>query len=211
MFGYDGPEEIIDKLGPMDLTAPESRELVQTNIERRLSGEIDEIRYTFKGLRKDGTTFDVEAHGSRALHARRPAVISTIMDITRTRTVAPPTRGAVEGGTRPFPRTLTPMKPCTELWRSRPPSSQATLPTSSSSASTNSNSSSRQVIGKSTPTCARLIDNGVDIESLATYQHMLATHAPILIADTANSPLWMSANEGVDNPRLSRRTTDCAR
>ena len=82
MFGYKDAGELIDRLGPLDLTAPESKALVKHNIDRRISGEIEAIRYTFKGLRKDGTTFDVEAHGSRAIHARQPAIISTVMDIT---------------------------------------------------------------------------------------------------------------------------------
>ncbi|MDI6828971.1 MAG: PAS domain S-box protein, partial [Armatimonadota bacterium] len=51
IFGYK-PEEIVGTKTVMDLTAPESRELVARNISRRLKGEVKSIHYSFKGLRK---------------------------------------------------------------------------------------------------------------------------------------------------------------
>ncbi len=81
VFGYRA-EEVIDKLGPLDLTAPESRELVAENIRRRVQGEVGDIRYSFKGLRKDGTLIEVEVHGARIDYKGKPAIIGTLLDIT---------------------------------------------------------------------------------------------------------------------------------
>ena len=81
MFGYV-PEEIIDRLGPLDLTAPEDRSRVAENIRRRIEGEVRRLRYTFRGLRKDGTTFDCEVMGTQVDYEGRPAILGTAQDIT---------------------------------------------------------------------------------------------------------------------------------
>ncbi len=80
-FGY-GVEEVAGKLGPLDLTAPEDRPLVAENIRKRVQGEARDIRYSFRGLRKDGTLIDVEVHGARIDYEGRSAVIGTLLDIT---------------------------------------------------------------------------------------------------------------------------------
>ncbi|HEY66509.1 MAG TPA: PAS domain S-box protein, partial [Caldilineae bacterium] len=54
IFNYT-TDELIDKLGPLDLTHPKDRPFVTHNIRRRLEGEVDSIHYTFRGLRKDGS------------------------------------------------------------------------------------------------------------------------------------------------------------
>ena len=81
IFGYR-EEEIIEKLGPVDLTAPDDRARVRENIQRRVSGETPDLRYTFRGLRKDGSLIDVEVHGVQAVVEGRPAIIGTLLDIT---------------------------------------------------------------------------------------------------------------------------------
>jgi PAS domain S-box-containing protein len=82
IFGYSSPLEIIDRLGPLDLAAPESREVVAENVAKRVSGQVRAVRYQYRGLRKDGTTVEIEEHGARTIHAQRTAVIATVMDIT---------------------------------------------------------------------------------------------------------------------------------
>ncbi len=82
MFGYESPSEIIDQLGPLDLAAPESRELVNTNVQKRVLGQIRAARYQYRGIRKDGTVFEVEEHGARTIHAQRLAVVATVLDVT---------------------------------------------------------------------------------------------------------------------------------
>ncbi len=82
MFGYDSPHEIIDRLGPLDLTAPECREIVAENVAKRVSGQVRAVQYQYRGKRKDGTAIDIEEHGARTIHAQRLAVIATVMDVT---------------------------------------------------------------------------------------------------------------------------------
>lgn len=82
MFGYDAPRDIIDRLGPLDLTAPESRSLVAGAVEKRILGQIRSASLQYRGLRRDGRSFDVEEHGARTVHAQRLAVIATILDVT---------------------------------------------------------------------------------------------------------------------------------
>jgi two-component system, cell cycle sensor histidine kinase and response regulator CckA len=81
MFGYS-VEEIVDKLGPTDLTSPDDRTKVAENVRRRIAGEVEEVRYELCGLRKDGTTVYVEVHGRRIEHAGKTGVIGTLVDIS---------------------------------------------------------------------------------------------------------------------------------
>ncbi|HVY25792.1 MAG TPA: PAS domain S-box protein [Polyangiaceae bacterium] len=81
MFGYD-VEEIIDKLGPTDLTSADDRAKVAENVRRRIAGEVEEVRYEIRGTRKDGTTIYVEVHGRRIERGGKTGVIGTLVDIT---------------------------------------------------------------------------------------------------------------------------------
>ena len=81
VFGYD-VDEIVDKLGPLDLTAPEDRDVVAENIRKRVEGIAEHIRYSFKGLCKDGRRIDVEVYGARIDYKGKPAVLGTLLDIT---------------------------------------------------------------------------------------------------------------------------------
>ncbi|MGC8654280.1 MAG: hybrid sensor histidine kinase/response regulator [Candidatus Kryptoniota bacterium] len=81
MFGYE-IDEIVDRMGPMDLTAPEDRPLVLENIRKRIEGEVHDIRYSFQGVRKDENRIYIEVHGSTVRYRRKPAIIGTIIDIT---------------------------------------------------------------------------------------------------------------------------------
>jgi len=81
IFGY-GVDEIVNKLGPLNLTAPEDRDVVIENIRKRVEGEEDRIRYSFKGLRKDGQRIDIEVHGVRIDYNGKPAILGTLLDIT---------------------------------------------------------------------------------------------------------------------------------
>jgi len=81
MFGYT-PEELIGRLGPLDLTGPDDRERVAENIRRRVAGEVESLHYTFQGLRKDGTLFECEVLGSHGEYNGRPAILGMLLDIT---------------------------------------------------------------------------------------------------------------------------------
>ncbi len=83
-FGYE-VDEIVDRLGPLDLTHPDDRPLVTENIRRRVEGEIEAIYYAFRGLRKDGSTIYCEVLGRRGDYRGRTAIFGTLLDITERR------------------------------------------------------------------------------------------------------------------------------
>ncbi len=84
IFGYR-PEEIIGRLGPLDLTHPDDRGEVMTNIRKRLVEGLPSVRYEFHGLRKDGSIVQVEAHGARIEYRGRPAILGTLLDVSERR------------------------------------------------------------------------------------------------------------------------------
>jgi diguanylate cyclase (GGDEF)-like protein/PAS domain S-box-containing protein len=84
IFGYTSDE--IRGLGPLQVTAEGDRALVAENIDKRLSGEADQLEYVFQGLRKNGALIDIECHSSVMHVGKRPLLISLVMDISeRTR------------------------------------------------------------------------------------------------------------------------------
>jgi PAS domain S-box-containing protein len=83
IFGYDIDE--LRGISLADLVAPEDLDLVMGNIRRRTSGEIQTLRYEFRGLRKDGQMIDIGVHGSRTLLAGKPVVLGVLQDITERR------------------------------------------------------------------------------------------------------------------------------
>lgn len=81
MFGYS-VEEVVGRLSPIDLVDPADRSIVAENLRRRVEGEVDVVRYEFRGLRKDGSSFPVEVHGRLIDRAGKSAVMGTIVDNT---------------------------------------------------------------------------------------------------------------------------------
>jgi len=82
IFGFAGPEEIVFGKNTVDLVAPESRASVIESDRKLLEGRARRVHSAFKGLRKDGTTIDVETYGSAVEIDGKPAVIGTLLDIT---------------------------------------------------------------------------------------------------------------------------------
>ena len=80
IFGYDAAE--IRRMPVDQIVAPVDREMVLDNLRRRVAGEVENIRYSFRGLRRDGTGIVVEVHGSRTHYQGRPAVIGMLLDVT---------------------------------------------------------------------------------------------------------------------------------
>src|SRR5215210_5961708 len=76
MFGYDDTSELIGKT-PLDFVAPESRDLTRQNISSGYEGAFEVV-----GLRKDGTTFDVEARGRMSWYQGRTVRVTALRDIT---------------------------------------------------------------------------------------------------------------------------------
>ncbi|MBI4922619.1 MAG: GGDEF domain-containing protein [Devosia nanyangense] len=80
IFGYTADE--MRQLGPVDLAADEDRAMVEENVRRRVSGEIDQIDFGYRGLRKDGAVIDIEVHGSVMELGGKRALISMLLDVT---------------------------------------------------------------------------------------------------------------------------------
>ena len=81
LFGYE-VEEIVDRLGPLELTHPDDRHIVEENVRRRVEGEVEGIHYAFRGVRKDRSVFYIEVHGRRIMYGGKVGVIGNLADIT---------------------------------------------------------------------------------------------------------------------------------
>jgi two-component system phosphate regulon sensor histidine kinase PhoR len=81
IFGYE-VDEMINRLEATAMVFPDDRPLVEENIRKRISGEVESIHFQFRGIRKDQGIVQVEVYGSRIDHQGRPAVLGMIMDIT---------------------------------------------------------------------------------------------------------------------------------
>ena len=79
MFGY-AIEELVDRMGPLDLAHPDDRPVLAENLRRRLEGEVEEVRYRLRGVRRDGSIFPVEVHGRRIEHEGQAAVLGALLD-----------------------------------------------------------------------------------------------------------------------------------
>ncbi|MBA3472371.1 MAG: PAS domain S-box protein, partial [Rubrobacter sp.] len=76
MFGYDDASEVVGKT-PLDFMAPESHDLVR----QRVSSGYEEP-YEAVGLKKDGTTFDMEIRGRMSSYRERTVRVTALRDIT---------------------------------------------------------------------------------------------------------------------------------
>ncbi len=83
-FGY-ASEELIDRLGPLDLVHPDDRPRIARDIRdfhSGLNGEIAQSTNTFKGLRKDGSLIYCEVLARQIEFQGRQAIMSILTDIT---------------------------------------------------------------------------------------------------------------------------------
>lgn len=81
IFGYT-EDEIVETRTVLELVAPECRKMIKRNFKERISGEIPKIRYSFKGLRKDGNIIDIEVLSTSTIYNGAPAIIGSMIDIT---------------------------------------------------------------------------------------------------------------------------------
>jgi PAS domain S-box-containing protein len=95
IFGYR-VEDVTDKMGPQHMVLPEDWPTVDENIRKRISGESDSIHYEFKGITKTKETINIEVYGSRIMYQGRPAVIGTLLDITKRKRAEDDLRGLNE-------------------------------------------------------------------------------------------------------------------
>lgn len=81
LAGYT-QQEIISSKTISDLVYEEDRELVFKEIQKKINGETDNVRYSFRGKRKDGNIAFVEVHSTLTEYNGKPAIIGTLLDIT---------------------------------------------------------------------------------------------------------------------------------
>jgi PAS domain S-box-containing protein len=82
IFGYTA-EEIVEKMGPQDLVLPEDWHRVNKNILMRISGETKALHYECRGVKKGGETINIEVYGSWTVYQGKPAVMGTLLDISK--------------------------------------------------------------------------------------------------------------------------------
>jgi two-component system, cell cycle sensor histidine kinase and response regulator CckA len=81
IFGFT-IEEIVDKMGPEDVVIPSDWPMVESNLRKRLEGEVESFHYEFRIGDKGKRIRTVEVYSSRTTYKGKPAVIGTLLDIT---------------------------------------------------------------------------------------------------------------------------------
>jgi PAS domain S-box-containing protein len=82
IFGFE-VHELIHKKGPEHVVYPEDWPIVSQHLKERIAGKMESINYQFRGMKRNGEIIHVEVYGSRMDYNGRPAVIGTLVDITR--------------------------------------------------------------------------------------------------------------------------------
>ena len=79
-------EELLALPSALAVIAESDRDMVREKLRQRLSGEVDVVEYTVRGIRKDGRVIDLDVRSARTMHEGSPAVIGSMLDISeRTR------------------------------------------------------------------------------------------------------------------------------
>lgn len=82
IFGYASPQDIVNNARVYNLVSPPERRNVAVNAGCLVSDTNVSTRYSFKGLRNDSSTFDVEVHNSVVEHAGLRFVIGVAVDMS---------------------------------------------------------------------------------------------------------------------------------
>lgn len=75
--------ELVNKAYQLELVHPDDRDTVRDHTNARFRGESDSIAYQFRMIRKDGQEIMVKALGSVSSHQGRPAIVGTLLDISK--------------------------------------------------------------------------------------------------------------------------------
>lgn len=87
MFGFERPEELIG-IHIRKLVDPESWHLVDSQVKLRESGQVENVRYEFRAVRKNGSKMDLEVFGSSFRYQGLPAILGTMIDVTERKQAA---------------------------------------------------------------------------------------------------------------------------
>lgn len=85
LYGYSRAEFM--RLSPFDLVTECEREAVLRRMEERLRGTIKVSEYSIRGVRKDGSTIDLEVRGATITLEGKRALATSFIDVTETRRV----------------------------------------------------------------------------------------------------------------------------
>lgn len=75
-------EQMAGKIGPRDIVLPEDWPLVDENMRRRLSGELDCTYAEFRLVAKGGHIRNVEVYSAQTTYQGRTAIIGTLIDVS---------------------------------------------------------------------------------------------------------------------------------
>jgi PAS domain S-box-containing protein len=81
IFSYSSANDIVN-LNALSVVSEADRALVGANLARLIAGTELKTHFRFSGLRRDGSTLDIEMHGAHATHGGKPAVIGLVQDIS---------------------------------------------------------------------------------------------------------------------------------
>ncbi|WP_248909658.1 PAS domain S-box protein [Halocatena marina] len=81
IFGYTC-EELRSEVTVPDIVHEKDRASLIRHLQRREWNFIDELQYTFRGVRKDGSVIHVEIHSDRIDAKGNPSVFGLLMDVT---------------------------------------------------------------------------------------------------------------------------------
>lgn len=79
LFGYT-PAEIIGKLGPIELTAPEDRDMMAKLLKQAVKEKIKEAEYVLHGIRKDGDELEIAIRARIAGPQHKRIITGTTVD-----------------------------------------------------------------------------------------------------------------------------------
>jgi len=81
LLGYTY-DEIVDKLDPLYFAYSEDQKIVEENVKKRISGEVQTLEYEFRIVRKDGTILFVKVIGDQTTYKGESAITGSLIDIT---------------------------------------------------------------------------------------------------------------------------------
>ncbi|MDA3927944.1 MAG: PAS domain S-box protein [Prolixibacteraceae bacterium] len=84
IFGYS-EEEVLSNLKPTDVIAADDRKRADKNVDKRLKGEVESVRYSARGNHKMGKELWVEIHGTHIEFDGDDVITGTVLDITERR------------------------------------------------------------------------------------------------------------------------------
>jgi PAS domain S-box-containing protein len=84
ILGYPA-DELLGRRGPLDIVHPGDRAVMERNLQRRIAGDLDAVRYSVRVVRADGAIVHLDVHGRRVLSGGRPAVLGVAVDVTERR------------------------------------------------------------------------------------------------------------------------------